>query len=103
VAGSGRNRNGVSGINREILAPETFAVTERSDEACRPGEALLTYALVERGGKTTQRSRCAMSRGRPATSLKSPMEQGVTMSYERQAELLAALEAAGMEQAANKL
>ncbi len=94
---------GVRGVTREIVAPERFAVTERFDEAWYPGEALVTYVLVEQGGKTTLTLTVRYeSREARDIALKSPMEQGVTMSYDRLAELLASLGAAGMQQAADE-
>src|SRR5580658_6588415 len=44
---------GVRGVTREIVAPERFAVTERFDEPWYPGEALISYVLVEQGSHTT--------------------------------------------------
>jgi uncharacterized protein YndB with AHSA1/START domain len=94
---------GVRGVAREIVKPERFAVTERFDEAWYPGEALVTYVLVEEGGHTTLTLTVRYeSRVARDIALKSPMDQGVAMSYNRLAELLASLEAGGMEKAANQ-
>jgi uncharacterized protein YndB with AHSA1/START domain len=94
---------GVRGVIREIVAPERFGVTERFDEAWYPGEALVTYVLVEQGGKTTLtltvRYESLEARD---IALKSPTDQGVTISYDRLAELLASLETDGMEIGANE-
>jgi uncharacterized protein YndB with AHSA1/START domain len=83
---------GVRGVIREILAPERFAVTERFDEAWYPGEALITYVLVEGGGQTTLtltvRYESLEARD---IALKSPLDQGVAISYDRLADLLASL------------
>jgi uncharacterized protein YndB with AHSA1/START domain len=85
---------GVRGVIREILAPERFAVTERFDEAWYPGEALITYVLVEVGGQTTLTLTVLYeSREARDIALKCPMDQGVAMSYDRLADLLASLRA----------
>ena len=83
---------GMGGVHREIVVPERFVVTERFDQSWYPGEALVTNALVEQGGQTTLTLtvRYDLPEARDI-ALKSPMEQGVTASYDRLAELLASL------------
>jgi uncharacterized protein YndB with AHSA1/START domain len=72
------------------------------DEAWYPGEALLTTVAVEQGGKTplTVTMRYESREARDAV-LKSGMERGVAASYDRLAELLASLGAAGMQKGAS--
>ena len=82
---------GMGGVYREIVAPERLVTTERFDEAWYPGEALNTLVLIEKGGRTTltQTMRYESRDARDAV-IKSNMESGVTASYDRLAELLAA-------------
>jgi uncharacterized protein YndB with AHSA1/START domain len=82
---------GVSGTFREITPPEGFVATEKFDEAWYAGEALITYRLVERGGKTTLTLTIRYeSQAARDGVLKTPMEKGVGMSYDKLEELLAA-------------
>ena len=92
---------GMGGVHREIVVAERIVATEKFDESWYPGEAVNTIVLVEQGGKTalTQTVLYESSEAREAV-LKSPMEQGVTAGYDRLAELLASLEARGMEKGA---
>ncbi len=82
---------GMRGVYREVVAPERVVATEKFDEAWYPGEGLSTLVLVEHGGRTTltQTMRYESREARDAV-LKSGMEQGVTASFDRLAELLAA-------------
>jgi uncharacterized protein YndB with AHSA1/START domain len=81
---------GTRGVCREIVPPERFVTTERFDEPWYPGEALVTYALVERGGITTLTLTVLYeSREARDVALKSSMERGVAMSYDRLEQLLA--------------
>jgi uncharacterized protein YndB with AHSA1/START domain len=86
---------GLRGFCREIVPPERIVVTERFDEAWYPGEALVTNALVEQGGKTTLTLtvRYESKEARDAV-LKTPMEHGLAMGYDRLAEILASMERA---------
>ena len=82
---------GMGGVYREIRAPERIVSTERFDEAWYPGEAVGTLVLVEQGGKTTLTyTMLYQSREARDAVIKSNMESGVTASYDRLAELLAA-------------
>jgi uncharacterized protein YndB with AHSA1/START domain len=92
---------GSRGVCREILPPERFVATERFDDAWYPGEALVTYALVEEGGKTTL-TLTVLYESREARDavLKTPMEKGVAMSYDRLAEMLASPAIGGVEKGA---
>jgi uncharacterized protein YndB with AHSA1/START domain len=81
---------GSRGVCREIVPPERFVATERFDDAWYPGEALVTYVLVEEGGKTMLTLTVLYeSREARDSVLKTPMEKGVAMSYDRLAEVLA--------------
>ncbi len=92
---------GVSGVFREVLPPERLVHTERFDQAWYPGEALVTTALAEQGGKTTVTMTMRLeSREARDAVLKSGMEKGVAVSYDRLAELLASLPARGKEKGA---
>jgi uncharacterized protein YndB with AHSA1/START domain len=63
--------------------------TEKFDDAWYPGEALVTIELTEQGTKTllTQTLQYESREARDMV-LKSPMEGGITMSYDRLEELL---------------
>jgi uncharacterized protein YndB with AHSA1/START domain len=82
---------GMGGVYREIVRPERLVTTEKFDEAWYPGEALGTIALTEKSGKTTlmQTIRYESREARDMV-LKSPMEGGITLGYQRLADLLAA-------------
>lgn len=93
---------GTRGVFREIAPPERFVATEQFDKPWYPGEALVTYLLVEQGGKTTL-TLTVLYASREARDgvLKSGMERGVATSYDRLADLLASPGAAGMEKGAS--
>ncbi len=81
---------GMGGVVREIVAFERIVVTELFDQAWYPGEALVTYSLVEQGSVTTLTLTIRYeSRAARDTALKVNMSEGVTASYDRLAELLA--------------
>lgn len=73
---------GISGVYREIIPPEKIVSTEKFDEAWYPGEGLGTIVLTEQGGQTTvtQTVRYETREARDGV-LKSPMESGVSASY----------------------
>lgn len=81
---------GMGGVYREITAPQRLVCTEKFDESWYPGEAVDTVVLVEHRGKTTL-TQTVLYESQEArdTVLKSPMERGVTASYDRLEELLA--------------
>lgn len=89
-SGPNGERMGAGGVIREINPPQRMVVTERFDEAWYPGEALITIELTEQGNKTllTQTLRYESRAARDGV-LKSPMEGGLGMSYDRMADLLA--------------
>jgi len=72
------------------------------DEAWYQGESLITTTLAEQGGRTTLTSTMLyVSQEVRDTVLKSGMESGVAASYDRLAELLESLGAAGMQKGAS--
>ncbi len=80
---------GVRGVYREIVPSERLVCTELFDEAWYPGESLITTILAEQGGRTTFTSTILyVSREARDAVLKSPMERGVTASYNKLDELL---------------
>jgi uncharacterized protein YndB with AHSA1/START domain len=93
---------GTRGVFREIAPPERFVATERFDNPWYPGESLVTYLLVEQGGKTTL-TLTVLYESREARDgvLKSGMEKGVAMSYDRLEQLLASEGSAEMEKGAS--
>jgi uncharacterized protein YndB with AHSA1/START domain len=94
---------GMGGIFREIVPQERIVCTELFDEAWYAGEALVTNVLAEQGGKTTLTltSRFGSRETRDAV-LKSGMESGVAVSYDRLEQLLASQAGAGMEKGAGQ-
>lgn len=75
---------GMGGVYREIVVPERIVSTEKFDEAWYPGEAIGTVVLTEQAG-TTILTQTLLYESRSARDgvLKSPMESGVAMSYDR--------------------
>jgi len=82
---------GMSGVYREVVAPERIVSTEVFDEAWYSGEALGTVQLVEQDGKTTliQTVKYESQSARDGV-LRSGWEDGVTASYDRLDGILAA-------------
>jgi uncharacterized protein YndB with AHSA1/START domain len=79
----------VGGIFREIVPPERIVRTEKFDPPWY-GEALVTLLLAEQGGKTTLKQTILFdSQQNRDNVLKSGMETGLGMSYNRLQELLA--------------
>lgn len=87
----GNEEMGMGGVYREVKAPERLVTTEKFDEAWYPGESLNTLVLTEQRGRTTltQTMRYESPAAREAV-IKSGMESGVTVSYDRLDDLLAA-------------
>lgn len=82
---------GTGGVCLEIVPPERVVCTERMDG--RAGESRLTTVLDEHAGKTTLTMTMVFeSRERRDEALKSGMEKGVAMSYDRLEEMLATTE-----------
>jgi uncharacterized protein YndB with AHSA1/START domain len=94
---------GMGGVFREIVAPERIVHSERFEQPWYPGESLVTNVLVEHGGKTTLTLTSRFdSRETRDGVLKSGMEKGVTVSYDRLEQLLASQESAGMKKGAGQ-
>ncbi len=75
---------GMGGIYREVAPPERIVATEIFDEAWYPGGAVDTIVLTERDGKTTLTQTILYnSRETRDAVLKSPMQYGLAMSYDR--------------------
>jgi len=83
---------GLSGVCREVVAPERLAFTEVWDEDWTGGETLVTIVFTEDAGKTTmtQTVRYSSQAARDG-ALKTGMERGMAMSYDRLAVLLTSL------------
>jgi uncharacterized protein YndB with AHSA1/START domain len=81
---------GLGGVYREIVPQERIVCTEMFDKAWYQGEAVGTLVLSEQGGKTTI-TQTVLYESREARDgvLKTPMEKGVAMSYDRLEALLA--------------
>jgi uncharacterized protein YndB with AHSA1/START domain len=90
---------GMGGVYREIVGPEKIVVTEKFDESWYPGEAIGTVVLTEQAG-TTMLTQTLLYESRAARDgvLKSPMESGVAMSYDRLEKLLTAPVTADIQQ-----
>ncbi|MGA2738139.1 MAG: SRPBCC family protein [Bryobacteraceae bacterium] len=84
---------GMGGVYREVAPPERVVATEKFDDPWYPGEALVTTVLVEQDGQTTLTLTVLYeSREVRDAVLKTPMEGGVAVGYDRLAELLVSLE-----------
>ena len=83
---------GMSGVFREITPPDRIVSTEKFDQPWYPGEGVGTVVLTEQRGQTTL-TQTIVYESREARDgvLKSPMEQGLGMSYDHLADLLASL------------
>jgi uncharacterized protein YndB with AHSA1/START domain len=85
---------GAGGVYKEIVVPERIVATERFDQPWYPGEGLGTVVLTEHAGKTTLTQTLLYESGEARDMvLRSPMESGVTMSYDQLEHLLASREA----------
>jgi uncharacterized protein YndB with AHSA1/START domain len=87
---------GMRGVFREINPPDRIVGTEKFDQAWYPGEAVGTVVFTEQGGQTTLTQTIVYeSREARDIVLKSPMETGVSMSYNQLAALLMSQVASG--------
>ena len=97
--GPGGEEMGMRGVFREITPPERIVGTEKFDQSWYPGEAVGTFVFTEQSGKTTLTQTIVyQSREARDIVLKSPMEGGVSMSYNQLATLLASQLASGESQ-----
>ena len=91
---------GMGGTFTEVVRPSRIAATQLFDEDWTGGEALGTLVFTERDGKTTLTNAVLYSsREARDAVLKTPMEQGMAVGYDRLAELLASRPARGDSQA----
>ncbi len=96
------NEMGMSGVYREIAPPERLVFTEVWDEDWTGGEAQVTMGFAEQAGKTTlTQTILYSSRAARDAVLKTPMEQGAAMSYDRLEQMLLSLRAPAMEKGAS--
>jgi uncharacterized protein YndB with AHSA1/START domain len=80
---------GMRGVFKEVVPPDRLVATGKFDEAWYPGEEVSTWVLVEKAGKTTLTQTVRYdSREARDIVMKSPMEEGVTVGYDRLAELV---------------
>jgi uncharacterized protein YndB with AHSA1/START domain len=81
----------MGGVYREIVRPERIVATEKFDEEWYEGGAVETTVLEEKNGKTTLTATVVYASKEIRDGvLKSPMEGGVAMGYDKLEELLAA-------------
>ena len=83
---------GMGGVHREVVPHERIVNTQLFDQDWTGGVAVGTLVLTEQDGKTliTNTVRYATAEAREAV-LKTPMEQGMGMGYDRLEQLLATL------------
>ena len=83
---------GVSGVYREVVRPERLVATEQFDDPWYEGEGMTTVTFVEENGQTTVTQTVGyVSRDVRDSVLRSPMETGITASYDKLAEVLKSL------------
>jgi len=81
---------GVGGVFREITPPERLVATEKYDMAWYPGEAEITMVFEDDDGATWMKTFMKYeSKAARDAVLASPMESGVSDSYNRLDTLLA--------------
>jgi uncharacterized protein YndB with AHSA1/START domain len=80
----GETKMGMGGVYREVAPPEKLVATEKFDEAWYPGEAVVTTTFTaESGGTQVVMTVLYDSREARDMALKSGMESGVAVSYDR--------------------
>jgi len=80
---------GLRGVYREIIPPDKLVFTEIFDDNWTGGETLVTITFVESGGKTTvTQSILYVSKAARDGALKSGMEEGMAVGYDRLEKLL---------------
>jgi uncharacterized protein YndB with AHSA1/START domain len=86
----GETEMGAGGEYREISRPDRIVCTEQFDNPWYAGEAISTLTLEEKDGVTTlTNTMLYVSKEARDTVLQSPMESGLSLSYDRLEELLA--------------
>ena len=89
--GPNREDMGMGGTYREIVPGERIVATEKFDDPWYEGEATGTVTFIERDGKTTlTMTLLYTSKEVRDAVLQSPMERGLTVSFDKLADLLAA-------------
>jgi uncharacterized protein YndB with AHSA1/START domain len=79
----------IGGVYREIVVPERLVTTEQFEGPWNPGEALVTNVLVEQNGQTTMTiTTLSPSPEARDAMLKSGMEAGASVSFDRLEKLL---------------
>ncbi|MFT3878384.1 MAG: SRPBCC domain-containing protein [Gemmatales bacterium] len=80
---------GMGGVHKEVVPPQRIVNTQIFDQDWTGGEAVGTLVLTEDNGKTlmTNTIRYATPEAREAV-LKTPMEQGMAMGYDRLEQVL---------------
>lgn len=83
------NEMGMGGVHKEIVPPEKIVNSQLFDQDWTGGEAVGTLVLTEKNGVTllTNTVRYNTPEAREAV-LKTPMEQGMAMGYDRLEQLL---------------
>jgi len=83
------NEMGMGGVHKEVVPPVKIVNTQLFDQDWTGGEAVGTLVLTEQNGKTllTNTVRYASPEAREAV-LKTPMEQGMAMGYDRLEQML---------------
>ncbi len=85
---------GLRGVYREIAPPDKLVFTEIFDDNWTGGETLVTLTFVENAGKTTvTQSILYVSKAARDGALKSGMEEGMAVGYDRLEKLLPSLAA----------
>jgi uncharacterized protein YndB with AHSA1/START domain len=83
---------GLRGVYREIAAPGKLVFTELFDDDWTGGETLVTMTFIENAGKTTvTQSILYSSKAARDGALKSGMEDGMAVGYDRLEALLPSL------------
>lgn len=81
---------GMGGEYREIARPDRIVCTERFDDPWYPGEGISTVTFDEAAGVTTlTNTMLYVSKEARDTVLQSPMEEGLSLGYDRLEALLA--------------
>ena len=85
---------GMGGVHREIVPPEKIVCSQLFDQDWTGGEAVGTIVLTEKNGRTfmTNTIRYSSKEARDG-ALKTPMEQGMAMGYDRLDAFLATMTA----------
>jgi len=82
---------GIGGEYREIDRPEKLVATEKFDDPWYEGDAFSTLTLTESDGVTTLRNVVTYETAEIRDNvLKSPMQEGLEVGYNRLEDLLAA-------------